>query len=87
MVAVTDTALQVAVSDDAVQSKTADFTFQLPAPLKTPPTAGSKTTVSGTYASFTPSPIMITMSDGAIVEPKKAPTKPSPAHHPAPRKR
>lgn len=84
---VTDTALQVAVSDDAVASKTADFTFNLTAPLKTPPTVGSKVTVTGTYASFTPSPVMITMSDGALVEPKKAPTKPTPAHHPPARKR
>jgi hypothetical protein len=84
VVSVTDTALLVAVSDDAVQSKTADFTFQLAAPLKTPPAVGSKVTVTGTYASFTPSPLMITMSDGAVVEPKK-PTparKPTPAHHP-----
>jgi hypothetical protein len=65
-----------------VQSKTADFTFQLAAPLKTPPAVAAKVTVSGTYASFTPSPIMITMSDGAIVEPKKAPAK-APVHHPA----
>jgi hypothetical protein len=79
VVSVTDTALLVAVSDDAVQSKTADFTFQLAAPLKTPPAPGSKVTVTGTYASFTPNPLMITMSDGAIVEPKKA--KPTPVHH------
>jgi hypothetical protein len=83
VISVSDTALTVAVSDDAVQSKTADFTFQLTAPLKTPPVAGAKVAVSGTYASFTPSPIMITMSDGAIVEPKKTPAKP-PVHHTAP---
>jgi hypothetical protein len=79
VVSVTDTALMVAVSDDAVQSKTADFTFQLKAPLKTPPVAGAKVTVTGTYASYTPSPVMITMSDGAVVE-KKAPAK-APVHH------
>jgi hypothetical protein len=82
VVSVTDTALQVAVSDDAVQSKTADFTFQLSAPLKTPPAVGDKVTVTGTYASYTPNPIMITMSDGALVEPKKTPAKkPTPTHH------
>jgi hypothetical protein len=85
VISVSDTALTVAVSDDAVQSKTADFTFQLTAPLKTPPTVGAKVAVSGTYASFTPSPIMITMSDGAIVEPKKTPAK-APVHHTAPHK-
>ena len=82
VVSVSDSALQVSVSDDAVQSKTADYTFQLAAPLKTPPVVGAKVTVSGTYASYTPSPIMFTMSDGAIVEPKKTPAKP--VHHPAP---
>jgi hypothetical protein len=87
VIGVTDTALQVAVSDDAVQSKTADFTFQLAAPLKNPPAVGSKVTVTGTYASYTPNPIMITMSDGAVVEPKKTPAKPTPAHHAAPRKK
>ncbi|MCU1226559.1 MAG: putative lipoprotein [Edaphobacter sp.] len=83
VISVSDTALQVAVSEDAVQSKTADFTFQLKEPLKTPPAVGAKVTVSGTYASFTPNPIMITMSDGAIVEPKK----PTPAHRAPARKR
>ena len=80
VVSVTNTALLVAVSDDAVQSKTADFTFQLAAPLKTPPAAGAKVTVTGTYASFTPNPLMITMSDGAIVEPQPV-KKPTPVHH------
>jgi hypothetical protein len=85
VISVSDTALTVAVSDDAVQSKTADFTFQLTAPLKTPPVVGAKVAVSGTYASFTPTPIMITMSDGAIVEPKKAPVK-APVRRAAPHK-
>jgi hypothetical protein len=83
VISVSDTALTVAVSDDAVQSKTADFTFQLAAPLKTPPVVGAKVAVSGTYDSFTPSPIMITMTNGAIVEPKKAPAK-APVHRAAP---
>jgi hypothetical protein len=89
VISVSDTALTVAVSDDAVQSKTADFTFQLAAPLKTPPVVGAKVAVSGTYASFTPTPIMITMSDGAIVEPKKTPAKApakAPVHRAAPHK-
>lgn len=81
VVSVSDTALQLSVSDDAVQSKTADFTFNLTAPLKTPPAVGDKVTVTGTYDSFTPKPIMITMSNGAVVEPKKTPAKPTPAHH------
>jgi len=94
------TVLKVAVSDDAVQSKTADFTFNL-TPLeegKTPAqkaalkkqaddiaaatAVGQKVTLTGTYASYATKPIMITMSDGAVILPKKA-TKPTAAHHPA----
>ncbi len=83
VISVNDTTLAAAVSDDAVQSKTADFTFQLKAPLKTPPAVGAKVNLTGTYASYTPNPIMITMSDGAIVEAKKTPAR-APVHH-APR--
>jgi hypothetical protein len=98
------TVLKVAISEDAVQSKTADFTFNMKAPdtdkKLTPAQAaaakktadevaaatavGSKVTLTGTYASYTPSPIMITMSDGEVVLPKKTPTKPTATHHPAP---
>ena len=82
VISVSDTELKVAVSDDAVQSKTADFMFQLTQPLKTPPAVGDKVDVTGTYASFTPNPLMITMSDGAIVEKKAPAKKPTPVHHP-----
>ena len=100
------TVLKVAVSDDAVQSKTADFTFNMAAPdadkKLTPAQAaaakktadditaatavGQKVTLSGTYASYTPSPIMIVMSDGAVILAKKAAAKPTPTHRPAPHK-
>jgi len=98
----TPTVLKVAVSDDAVQGKTADFTFNMKAPddsgKKTPAqvaaakktadditaatAVGQKVTLSGTFDSFTPSPIMIIMSDGEVVL-KKAPVKPTAVHHPA----
>jgi hypothetical protein len=101
VIASTPTQLQVAVSEDAVQSKTADFTFNMKAPDAEPTTAAAKAayaknqaaiadatqvgktvTVQGTYDSFTPKPLMITMSDGEVVLPK--PTKPAPkapVHH------
>lgn len=82
VVSVTDTTLTASVSDDSVQAKTADFTFNLKEPIKTPPAVGDKVTMDGTYASYTPSPIMITMSDAEIVVPKKAPVK-KPVHHAA----
>jgi tetratricopeptide (TPR) repeat protein len=81
VVSVADTAITVSVSDDAVQSKTADFTFNLKEAPKTAPAVGDKITLTGTYASYTPSPIMIVMSDAAIVPAKKAPVKKAPVHH------
>jgi hypothetical protein len=81
VVAATDSSIQVSVSDDSVQAKTADFTFNLKEPLKTPvPAVGDKVTLQGTYASYTPSPLMITMSDAELVVPKKAPAKKAPVH-------
>ena len=52
VITATDSMLTVAVSDDAVQSKTADFTFNMKVPLKTVPTVGAKVTLTGTYASY-----------------------------------
>jgi hypothetical protein len=86
VVAATADQLQVAVSDDSQQAQpkpTADFTFNMKDPLKTVPNVGDKVTVQGTYASYTPSPLMITMSDASIVPPKKA----TPVHHAPVRRR
>ena len=79
--AATATSLQVEVSDDAVANKTADFTFNLTTPLTTLPAVGSKVTIQGTYASYTGNPLMITMSDGSLVEKKKPEPVRRPVHH------
>jgi hypothetical protein len=94
------TVLKVAVSDDAVASKTPDFTFNMKASEeKLPPAAakkladdtaaatvvGQKVTLSGTFDSYTPKPLMIIMSDGSVVLAKKTPAK-APVHHTAPHK-
>ncbi|MEO7029665.1 MAG: hypothetical protein ABI147_09715 [Acidobacteriaceae bacterium] len=74
--------VKVAVSEDAVQGKTADFAFNMKEPLKTVPTVGSKVTLSGTYASYTQTPLLISMSDAAVVVKTKAPVKKAaPVHH------
>lgn len=52
IITATDSVLTVAVSDDAVASKQADFTFNMKEPLKTVPTVGSKISLTGTYASY-----------------------------------
>jgi hypothetical protein len=83
VVAATADQLQVAVSDDSKQAApkpTADFTFNMKAPLTKVPNVGDKITLDGTYASYTQSPLMITMSEASVVAPKTA--KP-PVHHPA----
>jgi hypothetical protein len=77
VVSATDSQLVLEVSDDAVASKTPDFTVNLKEPLKTIPAAGDKITVDGTYDSYTSSPLMITMINGSIVAPKRA----APVHH------
>jgi hypothetical protein len=93
--------LKVAISSDAVQSKTADFTFKMKASEELPAgsTAAAKAaftknqaaiaaatavgqivTLQGTYDSYTPNPIMITMADGEVVLAKaaKGPVKAAP---------
>jgi tetratricopeptide (TPR) repeat protein len=87
VVAATADQLQVAVSDDSQQAApkpTADFTFNMKQPLKTVPNVGDKVTLDGTYASYTSSPLMITMSDASVVVPKPAH---APAHHAPVRRR
>jgi hypothetical protein len=119
VIASTPTQLQVALSDDAVESKTADFTFALTPPdavpdLKAHATAvekerhakdlkkaaddadalakatavGQTITLTGTFDSFTPKPLMIMMTSGAVVMPKaaKAVAK-APVHHAPARKK
>jgi len=84
VIAATTTSIQVAVTDDAVQSKTADFVFTLkdPLPESKVPAAGSKVTLTGTYDSYTNVPV-ITMIDGEIVPPKPVAKPKAPVHKPA----
>lgn len=84
VVAATPGSVQLAVTQDAQQSNTADFTVNMKTPLKDLPAAGAKVTYIATFDSYTQKPPMIILKDGA---PKAAP-KPvvhhaAPAHHPA----
>jgi len=72
--------IQLAVSDDAIQSKTADFTINMATPLKEVPAVGASIKVVGTFDSYTKTPTMIILSAGSIPEEKKAPAK-RPVHH------
>ena len=82
VVEATESVLKVAVSEDAIASKTPDFTFNTTEPLKTVPAVGAKVNLVGTYASYTQSPLMITMSDGSVSG-KKAATPAKKAAAPA----
>jgi hypothetical protein len=58
---------------------------KLAAQIATVTAVGQSITIDGTYASYTPNPIMITMNDGVVVLPKPvkaAPTR-APVHHAA----
>ncbi len=75
VVSATPEQLVLEVSDDAVASKTPDFTVNMKEPLKTVPQPGDKVTVDGTYDSYTSTPLMITLADGALVVPKPKPVR------------
>jgi hypothetical protein len=87
VVSATDTAVTLAVSDDAKQAQppVADFTFNLKEPLKTAPTVGSTLELVGTFDSYTQKPLMIVMSNAEGVA--KAPTKAAPARRTPARRR
>jgi hypothetical protein len=61
------TVLKVAVSDDAVQAKIADFVFNLKESSSYIPAVGAKVTLDGTYDSFSAKPFLITMRDGVVL--------------------
>jgi hypothetical protein len=71
------TSVQLAVSEDAQQSNKADFTINMKTPLTTPPAVGAMVTYDATFDSYTQSPAMIILKDGA---PKEAPKKAAPTH-------
>ncbi len=80
VVSIADTALTLAVSDDAKQANppTADFTITLKEAPKTQPAIGAEVNVVGSIASYTQKPLMMTMT-GAEIEAKAAPKAATPA--------
>ncbi len=61
--------IMVSVGSEAIQNKTADFTYNMKTPLKTVPAAGAKLMLSGTYSSYVQSPVMIVMDNGEEAKP------------------
>lgn len=79
VISATASQVMLAVSPDAQQSSTADFTVNMKTPYKDKdvPTAGTKVTLIATFDSYTQKPSMIILKDG------EPPAKP-PVHHAAP---
>ena len=80
VISATDTVVTIAVSDDAVAGKTADFSITMKEPLKTVPTVGSNFSVIGTVDSYDKAPVLIHMIDGEPAVKPKAPVHHAPAH-------
>jgi len=82
VIAATASSVQIAVSQDAQQTKTADFTVNFAKPLDPVPAIGANVKYDGTFDSYTKTPPMIILTDGAVTAPpKKAPVRKPGAHH------
>ena len=82
VIAATASSVQLAVSPDAQQSKTADFTINFTKPLAEIPAVGASVKYDATFDSYTKTPPMIILKDGEPVVPPK-PVVHHPVHHPA----
>ena len=84
VVSATADSVQLAVTDDAKASNTADFTVNMKKPLTTPPAIGTEVTYDATFDSYTQNPKMITLINGAPPAPEKparrTPTRRRAAH-------
>jgi tetratricopeptide (TPR) repeat protein len=81
VVSASPTELQIAASQDDIDKKTADIVVTMGGtiPAKLMPAPGSTLDFAGTPVSYTPSPFVMTMANGALLT-KDAPKKP-PVHH------
>jgi hypothetical protein len=71
VVSATPNSVQLAVTDDAKASNTADFTVNMKKPLTTPPAIGTMVNYDATFDSYTQNPKMITLINGAPPAPEK----------------
>ena len=58
--------IEVAVSDEAIRTRKADYIFHPAAPLASIPPVGSLVEISGTYTSYASEPILIVMSNATV---------------------
>jgi len=79
------TQVLLAVTDEAIGSKNADFAVTMKEPIAVDaiPAVGATIKINGTFTSYTKSPVVITLTDGSIPVEKKAPVHKAPVHHTA----
>lgn len=84
VISATSTTVQLAGSDDDIEAKKADITLTMakPIPSRLMPQVGALMTFQGTVTSYTPSPFMMTMTEGALLDKNGNPISTgAPAHH------
>ena len=89
VISATPTSIQLAGSEDDIEAKKADITLTMekPIPARLVPQAGAQIAFQGTIDSYTPTPFMMTMTDGILLDAKGNPISTgAPAHRPAHRK-
>jgi hypothetical protein len=85
IISATADSVQLAVTDDAKASNTADFTLNMKTPLATPPAIGTNVTYIGTFDAYSQNPKMITLIDGQLPpSEKKGPARRPATHRQAP---
>lgn len=80
VISATATSVQLAGSDDDIEAKKADITLTMtkPIPAKLIPQPGSMMAFQGTLASYAPSPFMMTMTDGVLLDKNGNPVSAAP---------
>jgi tetratricopeptide (TPR) repeat protein len=83
VISATANSVQLAGSDDDIEAKKADITLTMakPIPTKLIPVVGSMMAFQGTLDGYTPSPFMMTMTDGVLLDSKGNPVSSSPTTH------
>jgi hypothetical protein len=84
VISATATTVQLAGSDDDIEAKKADITLTMakPIPARLMPQVGSMMAFQGTLASYTPTPFMMTMTDGVLLDRSGNPVSTgAPVHH------
>jgi hypothetical protein len=79
VVSATPDSVQLAVTEDAKASNTADFTINMKKPLTTPPAIGTEVNYDATFDSYTQNPKMITLINGIPPAPER-PAHRAPTH-------